>query len=173
MKVKKLGMIDYAADAVMVAKALIGTWLCRRLDDGTVLRARITETEAYCGEEDTACHAHKGRTQRTDVMYAPGGCAYIYLCYGMHEMLNVVTGREGRPEAVLVRGVEGAEGPGRLTKLLNIDRSLNRENLIASDRLWLESDGSRVKFTAAPRIGIGYASKRDQNRKWRFTRVGK
>ena len=168
---RRLTEDDYRPDAVTVAKALLGATICRCLDDGTVLRARITETEAYCGEEDTACHAHKGRTPRTDVMYAPGGCAYIYLCYGMHEMLNVVTGREGRPEAVLVRGVEGAEGPGRLTKLLKIDRSLNRENLVASDRLWLENDGSRVKCTAAPRIGIGYASKRDQSRKWRFTRV--
>ena len=159
---------DYAVDAVTMAKTLLGAWLCRRLDDGTVMRRRINETEAYCGEEDTACHAHKGRTARTDVMYAPGGCAYIYLCYGMHEMLNVVTGAEGRPEAVLIRGVEGAEGPGRLTKLLKIDRSLNREDLVHSNRLWLESDGSRVKFTGAPRIGIAYASKRDQNRKWRF-----
>ena len=162
---------DYAANAVTVAKALVGAWLCRRMADGTVMRRRITETEAYCGEEDTACHAHKGRTARTEVMYSPGGCAYIYLCYGMHEMLNVVTGREGRPEAVLVRGVEGAEGPGRLTKLFRIDRSLNREDLVASERLWLESDGSRVKFSSAPRIGIAYATKRDQNRKWRISLV--
>ena len=160
---------DYAVDAVTAAKALVGTWLCRRLEDGTVMRRRITEAEAYCGEEDTACHAHKGRTARTDVMYSPGGCAYIYLCYGMHEMLNVVTGPEGYPEAVLIRGVEGAEGPGRLTKLLKIDRSLNREDLVASDRLWLESDGLRARFTASLRIGISYASKRDQKRKWRFT----
>ena len=69
-----------------------------------------------CGEEDTACHAHKGRTARTDVMYSPGGCAYIYLCYGMHEMLNVVTGQEGRPEAVLIRGVEGFAVPRRPPK---------------------------------------------------------
>ncbi|MBR4354220.1 MAG: DNA-3-methyladenine glycosylase [Kiritimatiellae bacterium] len=168
---RRLVKADYAADAVTVAKALVGAWLCRRMADGTVMRRRITETEAYCGEEDTACHAHKGRTARTEVMYSPGGCAYIYLCYGMHEMLNVVTGREGRPEAVLVRGVEGAEGPGRLTKLFRIDRSLNREDLVASERLWLESDGSRVKFSSAPRIGIAYATKRDQNRKWRFSLV--
>ena len=167
--IHKLTVDDYTVDAVTMAKALVGAWLCRRLEDGSVVRRRITETEAYCGEEDTACHAHKGRTARTDVMYSPGGCAYIYLCYGMHEMLNVVTGAEGRPEAVLIRGVEGAEGPGRLTKLLKIDRSLNREDLVRSDRLWLETDGSRVKFTAAPRIGIAYASKRDQKRKWRFT----
>ena len=105
-------------------------------------------------------------------MYAPGGCAYIYLCYGMHEMLNVVTGPADHPEAVLVRGAEGAEGPGRLTKALSITRVLNREDLVASDRLWIETDGSRVALTAAPRIGIGYASKRDQARKWRFTLVG-
>ena len=166
---RRLTTDDYSVDAVTAAKALVGAWLCRRLDDGTAIRRRITETEAYCGEEDTACHAHKGRTARTDVMYSPGGCAYIYLCYGMHEMLNVVTGPEGRPEAVLIRGVKGAEGPGRLTKLLKIDRSLNREDLVRSNRLWLESDGARVKFTSAPRIGIAYASKRDQNRKWRFT----
>ena len=166
---RRLAAADYRVDAVTAAKALIGAFLCRRLDDGTVLRRRITETEAYCGEEDTACHAHKGRTPRTDVMYSPGGCAYIYLCYGMHEMLNIVTGAEGRPEAVLIRGIEGASGPGKLTKLLQIDRTLNREDLIASKQLWLESDGAAFKFTAAPRIGIAYASKRDQSRKWRFT----
>ena len=130
---------DYSIDAVTAAKALLGAWLCRRLDDGTVMRRRITETEAYCGEEDTACHAHKGRTPRTDVMYSPGGCAYV----------------------------EGAEGPGRLTKALCIDRSLNREDLVSSRRLWIESDGARPKFTASPRIGIAYASWRDQRRKWR------
>ena len=160
---------DFAADAVTMAKTLVGAWLCRRMADGSVVSRRITETEAYCGEEDTACHAHRGRTARTDVMYSQGGCAYIYLCYGMHEMLNIVTGEEGHPEAVLIRGVEGAEGPGRLTKLLSIDRSLNREDLVRSDKLWLETDGLRVKFSAAPRIGIAYASKRDQKRKWRFT----
>ena len=101
---RRLTAKDYAADAVTMAKALVGAWLCRRLEDGTVVRRRITETEAYCGEEDTACHAHKGRTARTDVMYSAGGCAYVYLCYGMHEMLNVVTGPEGYPEAVLIRG---------------------------------------------------------------------
>ena len=166
---ERLGKSDYAVDAVTAAKALVGVLLCRRMEDGSVVRRRITETEAYCGEEDTACHAHKGRTARTDVMYSAGGCAYIYLCYGMHEMLNVVTGPAGRPEAVLIRGVDGAQGPGRLTKVLKIDRSLNREDLVASERLWLERDGKCVRFSASPRIGIAYASKRDQNRKWRFT----
>ena len=160
---------DYRVDAVAMAKALLGMTLCRRLDGGTVLRARIVETEAYFGEEDTACHAHKGRTPRTDVMYWPGGFAYVYLCYGMHDMLNVVTGPADHPEAVLVRGVEGAVGPGRVTKALGITRALNRENLVESQRLWIERVGGPApRFKAAPRIGIGYASKRDQSRRWRF-----
>ncbi len=160
---------EYGCDAVTMAKALLGRVLCRRMDNGTVLRARIVETEAYFGEEDTACHAHKGRTPRTDVMYAPGGYAYIYLCYGIHNLLNVVTGPADHPEAVLIRGVEGAIGPGRVTKMLQITRALNRENLIVSKRLWIEEgDGAKHRFKAPPRVGIGYASMRDQARKWRF-----
>ena len=164
----RLGKQDYQRDAVGMAKVLLGMTLCRCLEDGTVLRARIVETEAYFGEEDTACHAHKGRTLRTDVMYASGGFAYVYLCYGMHDMLNVVTGPADHPEAVLIRGVEGAIGPGRVTKALQITRAFNRENLVDSDRLWIESEGVSARFKATPRIGIGYATKRDQSRKWRF-----
>ena len=108
---------DYSIDAVTAAKALLGAWLCRRLDDGTVVRRRITETEVYCGEEDTACHAHKGRTARTDVMYSPGGCAYIYLCYGMHEMLNILTGPEGRPEAVSSAASKARKAPNGQTRI--------------------------------------------------------
>lgn len=168
----RLSEEDYRLDAVAMAKELLGKVLCRRLDDGTVVRARIVETEAYFGEEDTACHAHKGRTPRTDVMYEPGGCAYVYLCYGMHSMLNIVTGPPEHPEAVLIRGVEGASGPGRVTKALQITRALNRENLAESERLWLESDGSgRPRFKSTERVGIGYASRRDQARKWRFLAV--
>ena len=159
---------EYRRDAVTMAKALLGMTLCRRLDDGAVLRARIIETEAYFGEEDSACHAHKGRTPRTDVMYSSGGYAYVYLCYGMHDMLNVVTGPADHPEAVLIRGVEGASGPGRVTKAMRVTRDLNRENLAESDRLWIETDGVTLRFKATPRIGIGYASKRDQSRRWRF-----
>ena len=168
----RLKASDYAGNAVEMAKFLLGKIVCRRLDDGTELRARIVETEAYFGEEDTACHAHRGRTPRTDVMYSPGGSAYVYLCYGMHAMLNVVTGPAGHPEAVLVRGVEGAVGPGRVTKALQIACGLNRENLVSSERLWIESDGAPPpRFKSSPRVGIGYASKRDQARKWRFVAV--
>ena len=107
---KRLKKADYAADAVTMAKMLLGKWLCRRLDGGTVLKARIVETEAYCGEGDTACHAHCGKTERNAPMYEAGGIAYVYLCYGMHNLLNVVTGVKGYSEAVLIRGVEGRIG---------------------------------------------------------------
>lgn len=166
---KRLRKSDYAVDAVTAAKTLLGKLLCRRLADGTVLKARIVETEAYCGEGDTACHAHCGKTERNAPMYEAGGIAYIYLCYGMHNLLNVVTGKKDYPEAVLIRGVENHIGPGRVTKFLQIDRTLNREPLMASTRLWIEDDGiPPPHFKATPRIGIAYATKRDQNRKWRF-----
>ena len=166
---RRLTDVDYAADAVTAAKMLLGKWLCRRLEDGTVRKARIVEAEAYCGEADTACHAHCGKTTRNAPMYEAGGIAYIYLCYGMHNLFNVVTGSKDDPEAVLIRGVEGAVGPGRVTKFLQIDRQLNRELLTTSNRLWIEDDGTvSPRFKAMPRIGIAYATKRDQNRKWRF-----
>ena len=112
-------------DTVKVARDLLGHWLVRRLEDGTILRARITETEAYNGADDRACHAFKGRTARTEVMYGPAGRWYVYLCYGIHEMLNLVTGPDDWPAAVLIRGVEGVSGPGRVTKIFGIGRSLN------------------------------------------------
>ena len=166
---KRLRNSDYAVDAVTAAKKLLGKWLCRRLANGTVLKARIVETEAYRGEGDTACHAHCGKTERNAPMYEAGGIAYIYLCYGMHNLLNVVTGKKDYPEAALIRGVEDHIGPGRVTKFLQIDRTLNREPLTKSTRLWNEDDGiPPPRFKATPRIGIAYATKRDQNRKWRF-----
>ena len=166
---KRFLTTDYAVDAVTAAKLLLGKWLCRRLSDGSVLKARIVETEAYCGENDTACHAHCGKTERNAPMYEAGGIIYVYLCYGMHNLLNVVTGPKDCPEAVLIRGVEGAIGPGRVTKFLQIDRTLNCEPLATSRSLWIEDDGTKPpRFKATPRIGIAYATNRDQNRKWRF-----
>ena len=166
---KRLSAADYALDAVTAAKLLLGKWLCRRLPNGRVIKARIVETEAYCGESDTACHAHCGKTERNAPMYEAGGIVYIYLCYGMHNLLNVVTGPKDYPEAVLIRGAEGAIGPGRVTKFLHIDRTLNREPLATSRQLWIEDDGTKPpRFKSTPRIGIAYATKRDQNRKWRF-----
>ncbi len=158
----------YALPAPKMAKALLGKLLCRRTGNGQILRLRITETEAYYGEADSACHAHRGRTRRTETLYHEGGVAYVYLCYGIHELFNIVSGEKDFPEACLIRGVEGFSGPGRLTKALSIDRSLNGEDLRTSDLLWLEDDGFTPAFEAGPRIGIGYASKEDQERPWRF-----
>jgi len=162
----------YARDVLNVAPALLGKLLCRRLPDGAVLRRRITETEAYRGEDDTACHARAGKTRRTAVMFGPGGFSYVYLCYGMHNLINIVTGAQGQPQAALIRGVEAHPGPGRLTKAMSIDRALNGLDMRASDVLWLEDDGfAPGSVLTGPRVGIGYASAEDQAREWRF-RVG-
>ena len=130
-------------------------------------RLRIAETEAYCGESDTACHAHKGRTKRTEVMYREAGTIYIYLCYGVHWLLNIVTGEENEPEAVLIRACCDAEGPGKLTKKLGITGTLNRGN-ICGDDLYIIDDGFQCEITTDKRVGIGYASQEDQDRLWRF-----
>ncbi|MDR1308202.1 MAG: DNA-3-methyladenine glycosylase [Treponema sp.] len=158
----------YSTGAPSLAPALLGKLLCRRLPTGKILRRRITETEAYYGEEDTACHASRGKTERTAVMYRAGGFAYIYLCYGIHWLLNVVSGPVDFPEAVLIRGVEGFDGPGKLTKALEIGKDLKGENLTVSDRLWIEDDGYKPRFRATKRIGIDSAAEKDRNRRWRF-----
>jgi len=152
------------------AEALIGKLLVRRFDDGSERKARITETEAYYGESDTACHARHGRTKRSEVLYHEAGTIYVYLCYGIHWMLNLVTGPADDPQAVLIRGVEGVSGPGRVTKHLQIDGSLNDTPL--GGALYLEDDGyapARIERTG--RIGIGYASPEDQARLWRFLEI--
>ena len=166
---RRVGRSFYRQPAPELAPLLLGKLLCCRQAGSLILRLRITETEAYYGETDSACHACRGRTPRTEVMYGDGGHAYIYLCYGIHEMLNIVSGPVSHPEAVLVRGVEDYRGPGRLTRALGITRALNREDLVYSKRLWLEDDGTRCRHSSSPRIGIAYASPRDRERPWRFT----
>ena len=154
-------------DAPAAAEALLGKRLVRRLPDGSELSARITETEAYFREADTACHARFGRTRRSEVLYHPAGTIYVYLCYGIHWMLNLVTGPADDPQAVLIRGVEGVSGPGRVTRFLRIDGSLNDTTLGAELRL--EDDGYvPAAIRRAERVGIGYASAEDQARLWRF-----
>ena len=157
----------FSALATLLAPDLIGKILCRRTDAG-IIRARITETECYFGEEDTACHAHKGRTERTKTMYESGGIAYVYLCYGIHSLLNIVTGPKDHPEAVLIRGVEGANGPGRASKHMQITTAHNFLPLTPENGIWIEDDGTQPEYTAHPRIGIHYASKEDRERPWRY-----
>jgi len=166
----KLDQEFYNLRATEAAPLLLGKLLCRKIDD-QIVRLRITETECYFGEDDTACHAHKGKTERTKTLYEKGGVAYVYLCYGIHHLLNIVTGEKDFPEAVLLRGVQGFHGPGRLTKALFIDKTLNGENLTVSDNLWLEDDGFIAKYKAFPRIGIDYAGEKDRNVKWRYVLI--
>lgn len=153
----------YHRHALEVAPELVGKILVHKGQ-----RLRISETEAYCGESDTACHAHKGRTKRTEVLYADAGTIYIYLCYGVHWLLNVITGDVDDPQGVLIRACLDAPGPGRLTKALGITGTLNRGNAITSPELWIEDDGFRCAVETDKRVGIGYATQEDQDRLWRF-----
>jgi len=136
---------------------------------GSIVHAyRITEVEIYGGEEDAASHARFGKTDRNSVMYESGGLAYIYLIYGMHWMLNIVTGHKNQPQAILIRGLEGISGPGRVTRRLGIDNSLNREPLFESNRLWLEKEAGFTSYYAVPRMGIDYAAEPWLSKPWRF-----
>ncbi len=158
----------FLAPATELAPKLLGKYLCRKTQNG-VIKLVITETECYFGEDDTACHAHKGKTNRTAPLYEEGGIAYVYLCYGIHSLFNVVTGAENHPEAVLIRGLKGFSGPGRLTKALNITLSLNKTDLCSSDELWLEDgDSSNIEFTASKRIGIDYATQEYRDKLWNY-----
>ena len=173
----------------VVAADLIGKVLCRQLIDNDgerkTVRMRISETEAYIGEGDAACHAHAGtRTPRTEIMYSQGGVFYVYLTYGIHHMLNLVSGAAESPEAVLIRAgfltedsarliderwlsgdkplsplreIQQLAGPGKLTKHLQIDRTLYGQPITPSSRLWIEEDGCQPPVSLRPRIGIDYA----------------
>jgi DNA-3-methyladenine glycosylase len=172
-KPRILPRIYFNRPTVKVARALIGKYLVRSID-GRMLAGKIIEVEAYVGPQDKACHASKGRTQRTDVMFGPGGVAYVYLIYGMYHCLNVVTEREEFPSAVLIRAIEIdgelIDGPGRLCRALQIDRSLNRVDLTTGESLWFEDRGVLVKkgdVGTHPRIGVDYAGKWAEKR-WRF-----
>ena len=159
----------FQQDVLAIAPLMPGMVLCRRFADGVVWRATITEVEAYRGEEDLACHACKGRTARTEVMYHSGGCIYVYLVYGMYWMLNVVTGQPGDPQALLIRAVDGINGPGRLGRMLQLDKSFYGEQLSGEQRLWLEYGKPLDGINAFPRIGIDYATEPWRNMPWRYT----
>jgi DNA-3-methyladenine glycosylase len=174
-------------DAVAVARDLLGKVLCSRIR-GRVTAAVITETEAYAGVGDRASHAYGGRrTRRTEPMYADGGTAYVYLCYGIHHLFNVVAGEAGRPLAVLVRAGESLEGielmrrrrqrrgdglldgPGCIAQGLGITTALTGASLLG-DRIWIEDRAFRVSprdIVAGPRVGVDYAGE-DAKRPYRF-----
>ena len=154
--------------ALQVAPELVGKLL---VCNGKTLR--ISETEAYCGVADTACHAHKGRTKRTEVLYADAGTVYVYLCYGVHWLMNVITGDVDDPQGVLIRACVDAPGPGRLTKTLSITGDHNRLDAVSSQEIYFADDGFRCHVTTDRRVGIGYASQEDQDKPWRFKMVQK
>jgi len=151
-----------------VARSLLGKYLVRASRSG-MIAGRIIEVEAYVGPQDRASHASRGRTKRTEVMFGRPGVAYVYLIYGMYHCFNVVTERTGYPAAILVRAVEVdsknnppalIDGPGRVCRYLEIDRSLNELDLTAGRSLWIEDRGERVaesRIAAFPRIGVDYA----------------
>jgi DNA-3-methyladenine glycosylase len=168
MKPAKLDYNFYSQDVLKVAPGLIGKYLVRKFEDGQITRHIITEVEAYRGEEDLGCHASKGRTTRTEVMYQPGGVIYVYLIYGMYWMLNFVTGQRNNPQAVLIRGLDEIWGPGKITRELKIDGSFYGTSLIDSGNIWVEDDGSTVQHVAKTRIGIDYAGEIWKNKLWRF-----
>jgi DNA-3-methyladenine glycosylase len=158
----------FLRDVLEVAPDLLGKTLVRRYDDGSIRRFIIAETEAYRGTEDLACHASKGRTPRTDVMFRRGGLIYVYFVYGMYWMLNFVTGNEENASAVLIRGLDDISGPGKVGKILQLDRTFYAENVSASQRLWIENSDSPVSYITRPRIGIRYAGEPWTSVPWRY-----
>lgn len=175
-------------DVVQISKDLLGKVLCTFFDD--ILTAGIiTETEAYCGRNDKACHANNGtRTERTDVMYGEPGHGYVYLCYGIHHLFNVVTNDEGLADAVLIRGIRPldgidvmkerrgmdkmkvlSDGPGKLSQALGIRTSMSGTTIMEPP-VWIEDRGftfAEKEITATPRIGVDYAGEHAK-REWRF-----
>ena len=164
----KLSGEFFCRDVLSVAPDLVGKIIVINSGDNTWKRFMITETEAYRGAEDEACHANKGRTPRTEVMYMQGGRIYVYLVYGLYWMLNFVTSVRDDPQAVLIRSIEGFNGPGRLTKALGIDKSFYGEDLITSQRIWVEDEGFRPVLAKSSRIGIDYAGSVWRNKPWRY-----
>lgn len=187
---KKLSQSFYLnEDVTEVAKLLLGKVLCTKMN-GINLSGKIVETEAYSYKEK-ACHAYQSKnTKRTEVLFDTGGTSYVYLCYGIHNLFNIVTNKQGVAEAVLVRAIEPLEnidvmfekrgvkkeheltsGPGKLSQALGIDLKLNRAPL-SGDDIWIEDRGyAPGQIEASPRIGVAYAQE-DALLPWRFTEMG-
>ena len=160
----------FRRDTRIVARELLGKFLVRKA--GKRERAfMITETEAYDGFTDKASHAHRGKTPRNEVMFGTAGNWYIYFVYGVHHMLNIVTDEKEYPAAVLIRSVLGIVGPGRVTKHLGIDRSLNTKPADKESGLWIENKGvviPKARIQKTPRVGVAYAGKVWSKKPYRF-----
>lgn len=158
----------FKKDCLKLAPELVGKIIVRRFESGEELRVRITETEAYRGEEDRACHASKGRTPRTELLYRESGIIYVYLCYGIHWLMNIISGDKEQPQGVLFRAGENYNGPAKLTKYLRIDKSFNGESFSNNARIYIEDDGKRFKIRTDKRVGIDYAGEEWASKPWRF-----
>jgi DNA-3-methyladenine glycosylase len=181
----KISRTFYEQPTLAVARELLGKYLVRKHPDGEAV-GRIVETEAYVGPKDLACHASRGRTARTEIMFGPAGFAYVYFIYGVHYCLNIVTEDVDHASAVLIRAVEPLEGielmkarrrteklhnlasgPGKLCQAFAIDKSLNSVDVCRSI-MYVEDRGEPApKILARPRIGVDYAGKW-KDRRWRF-----
>jgi DNA-3-methyladenine glycosylase len=163
LRARRLKLSFFRRDSATVARALLGTVLVHGDRAAT-----IVETEAYLGPEDLASHARFGPTSRTSVMFGPGGVTYVYLCYGVHEMFNIVTGVDGSPGAVLIRAAAPllglpddpaiARGPGKLTRALGLDRSHDRRAL-DDDTLFIARGSKPTEIAVGPRVGVDYAGR--------------
>ena len=169
MNNRELGNDFFNRPVLDVARDMLGLHLCTENADGEITRMTINETEAYDGEKDLACHASKGKTSRNEVMYGSAGVIYLYLCYGMHWLLNIVCREEGYPAAVLIRGTLDVSGPGRLTKKLGINGELNRKTASYNNGLWFEKNKyEKIVVQKGPRIGVDFAGKYWAEKPYRF-----
>ena len=153
-----------------LAEGLLGKILCRRIGR-RVIKLPLTEVEAYDGFDDKASHAHRGKTDRNAIMFGPGGYWYVYLCYGVHWMLNMVSGPDDYPAAILFRGAGNFEGPGRLTRALKVDSRFNTLRADQDSGLWIEDNGVEVAaefIERLPRVGVRYAGPRWSRKPYRF-----
>lgn len=187
MKIKKLDKKFYLNKTLKVAKELLGKYLVRKLEDGTILKGKIIETEAYIGPKDKASHAYLNKkTKRNWIEFEEGGYVYIYLVYGMYYQFNIVTYLKNKPECVLIRSVipylfkknklipldkKLTNGPGKLCNFFKLDKSFYGEDLTKSKRLYLEDLNEKIKenqILKGPRINIDYAGDYWKNIPWRF-----
>ena len=171
---KRLLRNFYTKPTLQAAKELLGKYIVRK-SGNKLLEGKIIETEAYIGPKDKASHAFKGKiTSRNKAEYLIGGHIYIYLVYGMYWQLNVSTYKKGKPECVFIRALDlgkEADGPGKLCRYLKLDKSFYAEDLVESNRIWLEDRGEKIKpsqIMATSRINIDYAGTYWSRRKWRF-----
>lgn len=170
MSRKSLRSPFFNRPTLKVAEELLGKFLVRRWR-GKEYAAMITEVEAYDGLEDKASHAHQGKTKRNAPMYGPPGHWYVYFAYGMHWLINITTGPKNYPAAVLIRGVEGVSGPGRVGKWAHVSGALSGKAANRESGFWIENSEMKIpksKMRRTPRIGVDYAGLVWSKKRYRF-----